>query len=96
MKTYRKKLASSFEDIWNNGFSILDTKKVQKFITVNQIFSYYVRTNFARHAQTPHIEPKESRAVYIKNSNNLVPRTFPIPLHALGSWLTFKLFRNHS
>ena len=36
MKTYRKTLASSFEDIWNNGFSILDTKKVQKSIKVNQ------------------------------------------------------------
>ena len=28
----QEKLASSFEDIWNNGFSILDPKKVQKFI----------------------------------------------------------------
>lgn len=28
----QEKLASSFEDISNNGFSVLDTKKVQKFI----------------------------------------------------------------
>ena len=44
MKTYRKTLTSSFEDIWNNGFSILDTKKVQKSIKVNQICSYLCKT----------------------------------------------------
>ena len=40
----QEKLASSFEDIWNNGFSILDPKKVQKFIKVNQICSYLCKT----------------------------------------------------
>ena len=62
--------------MWNNGFSILDTTKVQKFLKVNQICSYYVRTNFARHAQTPHIEPKQSGAVYIKKFKQPRPQDF--------------------
>ena len=88
----QEKLASSFQDIWNNGFSILDPKKVQKFIKVNQICSYLCKTctNTTHRAQT------ERGRLHKKNSNNLVPRTFPIPLHAPGSWLNFKLFRNHS
>ena len=50
----QEKLASSFEDIWNNGFSILDPKKVQKFIKVNQICSYLCKTctNTTHRAQT--------------------------------------------
>ena len=31
-KTYRKNSQVRSRDIWNNGFSILDTKNVQKFI----------------------------------------------------------------
>ena len=50
----QEKLASSFEDIWNNGFSIFDPKKVQKFIKVNQICSYLCKTctNTTHRAQT--------------------------------------------
>ena len=77
MKTYRKnsQVRSRIYGITGSLFSIQKRcKNLLKWIKS--------APTFARHAQTPHIEPKESGAVYIKNSNDLVPRTFPIPLHA--------------
>ena len=90
MKTYRKnsQVRSRIYGITGSLFSIQKRcKNLLKWIKS--------APTFARHAQTPHIEPKQSGAVYIKKCKQPRPQDFSDTPPCPGVVVN-KLFRNHS